>query len=73
MADRGDPWDSRASYELDEGRGRGHTRQDSTVSTVVGAPPQKGGYDGYDTYQSRGTEPHYTDDQFTGQPHPGGY
>lgn len=70
MADRGDPWDSsRASYELDEGRGRGHTRHDSTVSTIVGAPQQKERYDGYDTYQSR----EYNDNQHTDQPHPGGY
>lgn len=63
MADRGDPWDSRASYELDEGRGRRHARLDSTASTVVGAPPLK---EGYDTYQ-------YADDQITSRPHSGGY
>lgn len=59
MADRGDPWDSRASYELDEGHGRGHTRQDSLGSTIVGAPTQKEGHDRYDTYPSRGPEPQY--------------
>lgn len=73
MADRGDPWDSRASHESDEGRGRGHARQESTASTVIGVQPQKEGYDGYDTYRSRGSEPQYTDNQLTGRPHPGGY
>lgn len=58
MADRGGPWDSRASYELDEGRDHGHTRQDSSTSTIIGVPPQKVP-DGYDTYPSR--------------PPPGGY
>ncbi|KAG8219874.1 hypothetical protein J3R82DRAFT_853 [Butyriboletus roseoflavus] len=70
MADRGDPWDSRASYELDEGRGHRHTRLDSTASTVVGAPVQKEGYGGYPL---RGLEPQTTDKQFTGQSHPSGY
>ena len=72
MADRGDPWDSRASYGLDEGRGQSHTRADSTASTFVGAPLQKEGY-GYDTYPPRVPEPQNTDKQFTGQPHLGGY
>ncbi|KAN0100691.1 hypothetical protein V8E55_000675 [Tylopilus felleus] len=58
MADRGGPWNSRASYELDEGRDHGHTRQDSSTSTIIGVPPQKVP-DGYDTYPSR--------------PPPGGY
>ncbi|KAF8560428.1 hypothetical protein OG21DRAFT_1430246 [Imleria badia] len=71
MADRGDPWDSRASYELDEGRG--HTRQDSLGSTIVGAPPQKEGHDGYDTYPPRGLEPQYIDNQMTTRPHSDGY
>jgi hypothetical protein len=74
MADRGDPWDSRASYELDEGRGRGHTRHDGSTSTIVGAPPappQKEGDHGYGTYSSRSPEPQHTDNQVTSQPHPG--
>ncbi|KAH0838366.1 hypothetical protein J3R83DRAFT_6646 [Lanmaoa asiatica] len=73
MADRGDPWDSRASYELDEGPGRRHARLDSTASTVIGVPPQKEGYDGYNTYPSHGPEPQNTDTQFTGRHHPSGY
>ncbi|KAF9229368.1 hypothetical protein BS17DRAFT_688115 [Gyrodon lividus] len=44
MADRGDPWDSRASHELDDGRGYGHSRNDSTASTVIDAPIQEVGY-----------------------------
>jgi hypothetical protein len=44
MADRGDPWDSRASHEFEDGRGYGHTRNQSTVSTVMGAPIQKESY-----------------------------
>jgi hypothetical protein len=41
MSDRGDPWDSRASAEYDDGRG--HMRNASTASTV-NAPLQKGSY-----------------------------
>lgn len=70
MADRGDPWDSRASYELGEGRGRGHTRHD-TASTIVGEPPQKEDHDGYDAYPTRGPEPRHADFQVTSRPHPG--
>ncbi|KAI6047567.1 hypothetical protein EDC04DRAFT_2556324 [Pisolithus marmoratus] len=40
MADRGDPWDSRASQEFEYGHGGyGHSRNTSTASTVVSAPP----------------------------------
>ncbi|KAL4071007.1 hypothetical protein J3A83DRAFT_4373180 [Scleroderma citrinum] len=37
MADRGDPWDSRASQDLEYGH-YGHSRNISTASTVAGAP-----------------------------------
>ncbi|KAI6162258.1 hypothetical protein EDD17DRAFT_1479240 [Pisolithus thermaeus] len=52
MADRGDPWDSRASQEFEYGHGGyGHSRNLSTASTVVSAPPvteaNKAGYGGY--------------------------
>ncbi|KAF8140184.1 hypothetical protein EV363DRAFT_1152335 [Boletus edulis] len=70
MADRGGPWDSRASYELDEGRGHGHTKQDSVASTIAGPSPQKEGDLGYDMYSSRGTEPRYHENQISGRPHP---
>ena len=73
MADRGDPWDSRASHELEEGHGRGQTRKDSPSSTIDAAPPLKEARDGYDTYPSRVSEPQYTDNQITSRPHPGGY
>lgn len=47
MADRGDPWDSRASQEFEYG----HSRNASTASTVVSAPPiteaNNVGYGGY--------------------------
>lgn len=69
MADRGDPWDSRASYEPDEAHGRGHAREDSQASTIVGVPPQKEGHARYDSYPSRGPESEYTDRR----PRPGGY
>ncbi|KAF8843993.1 hypothetical protein BDN67DRAFT_1000520 [Paxillus ammoniavirescens] len=54
MADRGDPWDSRASHEFDYGRTHGHSRNESTASTVTGAPIRTeaypdGGYGGYST------------------------
>ncbi|KAG1761906.1 hypothetical protein EDD22DRAFT_953587 [Suillus occidentalis] len=41
MSDRGDPWDSRASAEYEDGRG--HMRNASTASTM-NAPLQKGSY-----------------------------
>ncbi|KAF9240852.1 hypothetical protein BU15DRAFT_87428 [Melanogaster broomeanus] len=44
MADRGDPWDSRASHEFEDGRGYGHKRNESSASTVMGAPIQKESY-----------------------------
>ncbi|KAG0708944.1 hypothetical protein DFH29DRAFT_993797 [Suillus ampliporus] len=42
MADRGDPWDYRASAEYDDGRG--HIRNQSTASTMTNAPLQKESY-----------------------------
>ncbi|KAG9314430.1 hypothetical protein JVU11DRAFT_5227 [Chiua virens] len=42
MADRGDPWDSRPSYEFAGGHGRGHAREDSTgVYDHRGATPER--------------------------------
>ena len=42
MADRGDPWDYRASAEEDNGRG--HLRNESTASNAMNAPLQKENY-----------------------------
>jgi hypothetical protein len=41
MADRGDPWEYRASAEEEN---RGHMRHESTASTVMNAPLQKEHY-----------------------------
>jgi len=61
MADRGDPWDSRASQEFghdDEHRGYGHSRNTSTASTVAAAPPvteaHHAGYGDYTPYEHPG-------------------
>lgn len=49
MADRGDPWNYRASADEDDGRG--HMRNGSTASTMMNAPLQKESYvDGSSTY-----------------------
>ncbi|KAH7883672.1 hypothetical protein F5I97DRAFT_1929922 [Phlebopus sp. FC_14] len=44
MADRGDPWDSRTSHDFGDGGGYHHSRNQSTVSTIMGAPMQKEGH-----------------------------
>jgi hypothetical protein len=49
MSDRGDPWDSRASAEYEDGRG--HMRNASTASTM-NAPLQKGSYANGQSYVS---------------------
>ncbi|KAI6153519.1 hypothetical protein BKA82DRAFT_340541 [Pisolithus tinctorius] len=60
MADRGDPWDSRASGEFEYGRGGyGHSRNTSTASTVAGAPPvREASNAGYGDYTLSSYAPH---------------
>ncbi|KAH7931033.1 hypothetical protein BV22DRAFT_1053708 [Leucogyrophana mollusca] len=73
MADRGGPWDSRASPDLDGGAGRGygHSRNESTVSTVMGAPVQKEGYgDNFGRQASTRTTPSPPMNAYTQDPQP---
>lgn len=58
MADRGDPWDSRASQEFEYGD-YGHSRNTSTASTVAAAPPvTEAKHPGYADYPSASYTPY---------------
>lgn len=58
MADRGDPWDSRASQEFEYGH-YGHSRNTSTASTIAAAPPvTEANHPGYGDYPSASYTPY---------------